>query len=196
MSLVTKLGRVYHQELQPIKPHDPLITWYCEVISQIDCYISICRRLLNTKLGKVLTFLRNLTLKVIWTFDHMIKCDVTRQIEKRFIFTLTRLMATTIGRVVTSVRRFGTPKSSPTACYACMWHRKLCNRFFSCSFSPSLQCFWIDWEKIFVYVQRLFPRTCVISTGLILLDPLKSGCVENVWLKWNFLCESMTCSMF
>ena len=60
LPLATKLGRVwlYHKELPPIKPHDLLITWYCEVIWQIECYISTCRRPHNTKLRKVLFYLR------------------------------------------------------------------------------------------------------------------------------------------
>ena len=36
MPMVIKLGRVvtFLEDLQPIKPYDPLITWYCEIMCQ------------------------------------------------------------------------------------------------------------------------------------------------------------------
>ena len=65
MAMATILGRVvtYHEELSPIKSHDPLITWSFEINDKKNHYISTTWVGMANKTGKMV----NLPFWALWT---------------------------------------------------------------------------------------------------------------------------------
>ena len=90
-----------------MKSSESEVVLWSHVINEIHC-MSICKRPMYTKLCQVLTYFERLTpLKphdpfIAWpTWGHV-------TIWKIYVSTLTRLMATKLGMLLTSVRRFST----------------------------------------------------------------------------------------
>ena len=107
--MATTLGRMvtYHEVLWLIKPHDPFITWPCEVTWQtkaITCPITQCLLIPNLEGG--LTYCERLpSLKphdplLMWPMW----CNMA--FLKICILTFTTLMPTKLGRVLNSGRSF------------------------------------------------------------------------------------------
>ena len=82
-------------------------------------YISTCRRPMDTKLGKVMTYQWEAAIfKPTWPFYYM-KDVRTCDNSKKFVSTIKRPMVSKSGRLLTYRRRFSTQtlKSSPTSCF-------------------------------------------------------------------------------
>ena len=71
MSIATKLGKMvtYDERLLPIKSHDLLITWSCEITWQTK-NISTTAMSLTTKIGRLVTYLEGPL--PIESHDHLI----------------------------------------------------------------------------------------------------------------------------
>ena len=108
------------QRALTINLHDALMRGSCEVTWQMK-YISplSCRIPVNTKLRKVLTYCKRLSPLKPHDSDHVSKMRSRENFGKIYISIFTRFMATKLGRVLTSGRRFSTQtiKSSPTSCF-------------------------------------------------------------------------------
>ena len=107
MPMETKLGSMMacHVRLLPIDLPDPLITWSCKIKWQAKPIISLLKQ-------GILTYL------VGWW--HKLNMSLNGIFKNLFNFTI--LMATTIGRVLTSGRSFSTQTLEliPTSYWACM----------------------------------------------------------------------------
>ena len=95
--MVTKLGRMLtdHKGLQPIKSHDPLITWSCEITWQIEIISLLLQYLWPPNLAR-----RWHSRKCSWCFNHVLFVGhVTWHIL--YISTSVRQMTIKHGKVVT-----------------------------------------------------------------------------------------------
>ena len=114
------------------------VVLWAHVANQIY-YISTCRRTMETKLGKVLSYclppLKSHGFLIMWrTWGHL-------TIWKIYISPVTRFMATKFDRVLT----WGEGSTSK-----CLSRHRLPVFFYS-SLSSSPGCFWIDWQNLFLY---------------------------------------------
>ena len=128
MPTTIKLGWIvtYHKRLLPIKSLDALFTWTYEITWQTKPIIlSPTQSLLPSP--NLVEWWLTVVVRTYKAHDPLITwpewCHVTTW--KIYFFTFTRLMATKLGKVLTSRRRFSTQtlKSSPTSCLLDYWSR-------------------------------------------------------------------------